>query len=231
MELASKCICCFISALHRIVQLILQIGNLGLKLGDFLLQFSYVALFHPNLLAKARHLPLVVADLVIPLANSAFKSGNLRKELLFSALAGCSHVLLLFLNLAKKFIDAGLQFCSERLSLLIFHHGELLQLSLVVSSQLGDASFKISFHIRLVLCMLRLELGHVLRVLFFELGDLRMELIHLVTCVRCQALNLVFETLNFLKQILYVRFKLHLCIFCLASSVLQSVFKLLNLLL
>ena len=174
---------------------------------------------------------LVVTDLVISLANSAFKSGNLRKVLLFSALASRSHVLLLFLNLAKKFIDAGLQFCSQRFSLLIFHHGELLQLPLVISSQLSHASFKISLHIRLFLRMLCLELGHVLRVLFFELGNLCMELIHLVACVRGQALNLIFETLNFLEQILYVGFKLSLGVFCLASSILQSVFKFRNFLL
>ena len=58
-----------------------------------------------------------------------------------------------------------------------------------------------------------------------------MELIHLVTCIRRQALNLVFETLNFLEQILYVGFKLRLCIFCLALSILQSVFKFSNFLL
>ena len=79
--------------------------------------------------------------------------------------------------------------------------------------------------------MLRLELGHVLRVLFFKLGNLCMELIHLVTSVRCQALNLVFETLNFLEQILYVGFKLRLGVFCLTSSALQSVFKFRNFLL
>lgn len=79
--------------------------------------------------------------------------------------------------------------------------------------------------------MLRLELGHVLRVLFFKLGNLCMKLIHLVTCVRCQALNLVFETLNFLEQILYVGFKLRLGVFCLTSSALQSVFKFRNFLL
>ena len=79
--------------------------------------------------------------------------------------------------------------------------------------------------------MLRLELGHVLCVLFLELGNLCMQLIHLVTSIRRQALNLIFETLNFIEQILYVGFKLRLCIFCLATSILKSVFKFGNFLL
>ena len=53
----------------------------------------------------------------------------------------------------------------------------------------------------------------------------------MVACVRGQALNLIFETLNFLEQILYVGFKLSLGVFRLASSILQSVFKFRNFLL
>ena len=53
LELAAKRICCLISALHGIIQLGLQVGDLGLKFSDFLLQFGYVAFFHLDLLAKA----------------------------------------------------------------------------------------------------------------------------------------------------------------------------------
>ena len=99
LELAAECLSCLISALHGITKLGLQVGDLGLELNDFLLQLGYVALFHLDLLAKASNLALIVADLVVSLTNCALKSGNLRQQLLFSALASRTHVLLLVLDL------------------------------------------------------------------------------------------------------------------------------------
>ena len=79
LELASECLSSFVSALHRVTQLGLQVGDLGLEFSNFLFQLGDTALFHLDLLAKTRHLDLVVADLVVPFANSALKSSNLRQ--------------------------------------------------------------------------------------------------------------------------------------------------------
>ena len=117
------------------------------------------------------------------------------------------------------------------LALPVFLQTKLLHLAFELGRQLGETPLEVSLHLLLLLRVRRSQLGDLLLVLLFELGDLRVQLVDLVARVCRQTLDLALEARDLLLKLVDRGLELSLRGLRLPPSRLKSAFELGNLLL
>ena len=94
-----------VTALHRIVQLLLQLHDFLAQLLNSsikLIDRGFTGLYS---LMEIGHRALVIFNARVALLHDSFELSNLGEEFFFAALARSTHVLLLLLDLPEQLVD------------------------------------------------------------------------------------------------------------------------------